>query len=162
MSEENVEEVLDEVDGEEVELDIIEDDDDAIDEVEEVEEDVVDWKERALKAERLIISRKKDVKKPQQKVIKESDATRFERLELRQDGYPAEIVDEIMKLGGIESLKNPIVKKSADILLKRYQARNAGEIKSGSKSATVTKLSLEDMKNMSVEELEKALPKKAE
>lgn len=115
----------------------------------------VNWEERALKAEALIVKHKKA---PKQKVTSSGDTTRLDRIELRQEGYPQEVVDNIMELGGKDALNNPIIKKSVEDMVTQHNAEKASKIQGGSSSASVNKYSQKDLENMSVEELEKVLP----
>jgi FtsZ-interacting cell division protein ZipA len=148
MLEENVQdETVDETEVEETEEDSTED----------TEESDVDWKARALKAEKTIVDNKRSSKK-EPEINNSTESERLDRMELRQDGYPPEVVDKIMELGGKEALKNPIVKRAADDLLAQHNAEKAGDIASGPNSTTKTKYSNEDLKEMSSEEMEKVLP----
>lgn len=128
-------------------------------------DDQVDWKERALKAEALIVKNKQKAK-AEQEPVKEPEhinnqtgsEERIDRLELQQMGYTAEVVDHIMELGGPRQLKNPIVKKAADDMSKQAKTEKASAIEGSAAAAPVTKYSKSDLDNMSVEELEKILP----
>lgn len=156
MSEEIVEN-----EGEEVEfIETEEESDVELDETESEEgteeEGQVDWKTRAEKAEALIVKNK--TKKSKAKVTNSSDSTRMDKLELRQEGYPSDIVDSIMELGGKEALKNPVLKKAVDDMLVQHKANIASKVKSSSGSPSLNKYSKQDLDNMSVEELEKVLP----
>ena len=115
----------------------------------------INWEERARKAEALIVKHKKE---PKQKVTQSGDTARLDRIELRQEGYPPEVVDSIMELGGVDALKNPIIKKSVEDMVTQYKAEQATRIQSGSGSPSVNKYSKQDLENMSVAELEKVLP----
>lgn len=88
-----------------------------------------------------------------------SESDRLDRIELRQDGYPDEVINHIMELGGPKALKNPIVKKTADTLLKEHKAKKASSISSGTRGAPKIKYSADELANMSSEEMEKVLPK---
>lgn len=112
---------------------------------------------RLKKAEGLIVKHKK-APKQEEPIKNESSDTRLDRMELKQDGYPEEIVNSIMELGGKEALKNPILKKTVDDMLVQHNAERASGVSGGSTSSLSTKYSKEDLENMSVEQLEKILP----
>lgn len=88
----------------------------------------------------------------------QSLSQRQDRMELRQEGYPDDVIDHIMEMGGKSALDNPIVKQSADTLRKQHQDQQAADIGDGPQGQTRTKYSKEELKNMSVEEIEKVLP----
>jgi len=121
--------------------------------------------ERLKKAEKAIVKHKKAPAKEAtadskaETINKPIDSTRLDRIELVQDGYPKEIVDNIMELGGTKALKNPIIKKSVDDMVTQYNAEKASNVQGNANSSINTKYSKEDLKNMSVEELDKILPK---
>ncbi len=99
----------------------------------------------------------KDDKGDELNSSKESE--RMDRMELRQDGYAPEVIDEIMKLGGKSALDNPILKKSADELQEAHVAEKAAnDLDGGPNSVGETKLTNDDLKEMSSEEMEKVLP----
>lgn len=112
---------------------------------------------RLKKAERAIMKNKK-APKQEEPIKNESSDTRIDRIELKQDGYPEEIVNSIMELGGKEALKNPILKKTVDDMLIQHNAERASGVSGGVSSSLSTKYSKEDLANMTVEELEKILP----
>lgn len=86
------------------------------------------------------------------------DSSRMDRLELAQEGYPAEVVEHIMSLGGKDALQNPIIKQSADAMAKQHNAVNAADIQSGPQSAVDKKYTQDDLDNMTADELAKVLP----
>jgi len=149
------------VDEEEVTTDEVDDtedvdtEDDDSDEYEELshEEAIA----RLKKADRAIMKNKK-APKQEQTFKNESSDTRIDRIELKQDGYPEEIVNSIMELGGKEALKNPILKKTVDDMLVQHNAERASGVSGGVSSSISTKYSKEDLANMSAEQLEKILP----
>lgn len=81
-----------------------------------------------------------------------------ERLTLKVDGYNDEEVAEIMKLGGLKALDNPLVKKAVQAMREERQAENAQVTDSGATSAFSRKYSQQDLRKMSSAELEKILP----
>lgn len=124
---------------------------------EETTEEDVDWKARAIKAEGLIQKHKTKAKTVKKETP--TDSKTLERMQLQLDGYPIEIVDQIMDLGGKEFLNNDIGKKAVDILVKQATAEKAAKIETTTKSSFEKKYTPEDLRNMSVEEMEKILPK---
>lgn len=120
-----------------------------------------DWKARALKAEALIVKQKKSEKKPKAekpKTFNNPSDERLDRIELRQQGYNEDVIDQIIELGGPEALKNPVVKKAADDLQAQAKAEQGASIDVGSQQAPATKYTKKDLEGMSVEEMEKVLP----
>lgn len=81
-----------------------------------------------------------------------------ERLTLKVDGYNDDEIAEIMKLGGLKSLSNPLVKKAVEAMREERQAENAQVTDGGAKSDFTRKYSPQDLRKMSTEELEKILP----
>lgn len=84
---------------------------------------------------------------------------KIERLELKQEGYSEEVVSQIMDLGGRNSLDNPIVKKAVDTLVQQERVDQASNVDGTIQSSTKTNVSREELKTMSVAEMEKVLPK---
>lgn len=149
MSEENVQPEVEE----EVELE-------ELDET-ETDEESIDWKERALKAEALIVKQKKQHKeepKQEKNFTNTNSDARLDRIELRQLGYTDDVIEHIMELGGPSALKNPVLKRSADDLMAQAKAEQASSVDGGTQQAPVTKYTKDDLENMSVAELEKILP----
>ena len=86
----------------------------------------------------------------------DSDA-RFERLELKTEGYNSSEVDFLMQNGGRKALENKIV--VAGIEAMRKEAKSKEATPSGTaKSAVYQKYTEQDLKRMSVEDLEKIIP----
>lgn len=82
-----------------------------------------------------------------------------ERLTLKVDGYADEEISEIMSLGGLKALKNPIVKKAIDAMREERLAEQAQVTESGATSDISRKYSPEDLRKMSAKELEQILPR---
>ena len=80
------------------------------------------------------------------------------RLTLKVDGYNDAEIDEVMKLGGLDSLKNPLVKKAIDVMREERQTEAAQVTDGGSNSDFSRKYSESDLRKMSADELEKILP----
>lgn len=82
---------------------------------------------------------------------------KYERLDLKTDGYKNEEVDLIMELGGTKVLSNPIVKQAiADL---RSKAKSQQATPSGTaKSPVYQKFTEKDLKRMDLAELEKIVP----
>lgn len=122
-------------------------------------------KKRAENAEKRLKALKEAMEEQPEKEEKSSenlnstnDTARLDRIEMRQMGYADEVINQIQELGGLEALKNPILKASADKLQADHAAANAADIKDGPNATPETKYSKEDLDEMSVEELEKVLP----
>lgn len=82
---------------------------------------------------------------------------KYERLELKTDGYSSEEVDHIMELGGLKSLENPLVKEAIANLRKKAKSEDATP--SGTaKSPIYQKFTEQDLKRMPLEDLEKLIP----
>lgn len=88
--------------------------------------------------------------------------TKYERLELKVEGYPDKVIDDILALGGKKALANPLIKKAVDDLVEQYKADVATSINSSSKSDFDKKYSESDLQGMKIDELEKILPHKEE
>lgn len=100
--------------------------------------------------------------KEQKKDINSSNSAsddRIERLELKQDGYSDEIVNEIMELGGKQALKNNVVKTAVNNLVEQEKSEKAADVDGSSQSSTKTNVSRDELRNMSAKEMEKHLPK---
>lgn len=81
---------------------------------------------------------------------------RFERLELRADGYSKDEIDEIMALGGIKVLNTKIVQSAIKYLRADKKSKDASETVS-SKSPVYKKFTQEDLSKMTAAEMEKIL-----
>jgi hypothetical protein len=81
---------------------------------------------------------------------------RFERLELRADGYSKEEIDEIMALGGTKVLDSKIVQSAIKAMRAESKSKNASEPLS-SKSPVYKKFSQDDFAKMKSSEMEKIL-----
>lgn len=154
---ENTEEVVQE-EEEQAEEEVEETKENSVEETtEEPEEESIDWEARAKKAEALI---QKNKKKPAKKINNNSnDSETLERMQLQLDGYPKDIVDQIMDLGGKGFLANEVGKKVVDEMVKQRKAEVASEISDKSQAGFEQKFTPEDLEDKSVEELEKILPK---
>lgn len=104
------------------------------------------------------VKKEPDADKGGEDVNNSNESERLDRLELRQDGYAPEVIDEIMKIGGKTALDNPIFKQSADALQAQHNAEQASDVTGGPNSTTRTRYSKEDLEGMSSEEMEKVLP----
>lgn len=82
---------------------------------------------------------------------------RLERLELRQDGYTTEEVEEIMSLGGKKALDNAIIKAGIEAARKQRRSLEATPTDT-SRSPVYKKYTQAELQAMSVEELDKILP----
>jgi hypothetical protein len=81
------------------------------------------------------------------------------RLELKVDyGYPDQVIDHIMSIGGKEALSNPITKAVADKMAQDIKSQQATDIPDGPESSVDRRIKVSDLQNMSSEEMEKVLP----
>lgn len=81
---------------------------------------------------------------------------RFERLELRADGYSKDEIDEIMSLGGTKVLDTKLVQSAIKYMRAENKSKNEKEPLS-SKSPVYKKFTQEDLSKMSSAEMEKIL-----
>lgn len=79
---------------------------------------------------------------------------RYERLELKTDGYSSEEVDAIMELGGRVALGNPIVKEGIEQARRKARSKEATPSGTG-KSPMFKGISDKDLKTMPLAEFEK-------
>lgn len=97
-----------------------------------------------------------------QNINKETNSSdldeRFERLELKGDGYTKDEIDYIMKNGGQSALEDPYIKKTIDVMRDERQSDDAVP-DAGAKSAVYKKYTHSDIKGMSEAELEKIIPR---
>jgi hypothetical protein len=82
-----------------------------------------------------------------------------ERLTLKVDGYNDAEIAEIMNLGGVKALSNPLVKRAVEAMREERRAEKAQVDTSGALSDFSRKYSEADLRKMTAEELEKILPK---
>jgi hypothetical protein len=82
-----------------------------------------------------------------------------ERLTLKVDGYNDSEIAEIMSLGGLKALSNPLVKRAVEAMREERRVENAQVNTDGAMSDFSRKYSEADLRKMSAEELEKILPK---
>ena len=87
------------------------------------------------------------------------DGDKYERLELKIEGYSDEIIDQIMEYGGKKFLNTDLGKTAVEQLVKQQKAKEATDIDSSIKSQTGKTLTPDDLANMSSAEMEKHLPK---
>ncbi len=135
----------------------------------DVELDIEELKARAAKADEFkgfadrVAKENKELKKkldpPKSLQTNESSPTdeRFERLELKTEGYKSDEVDFLMQNGGRKALENPIVMAGIEGI--RAKAKSQDATPSGTGKSTVYKKYTEaDLKRMPAEELEKIVP----
>lgn len=125
--------------------------------VEETEETTTDWEAEAKKWKAIADRKAKKAEKASQEPAA-LPGTEVERLTLKVDGYNDEEIAEVMKLGGLKALNNPLVKKAIESMREDRQAENAQVTDGGAKSDFSRKYSPQDLRKMSSEELEKILP----
>lgn len=81
-----------------------------------------------------------------------------ERIELKVEGYKEDEVEFILQNGGRDSLDNPLVKAAINTVRKQQASLNATP--SGTnKSPGYGKYTEKDLRNMSLEEIEKIVPR---
>ena len=120
--------------------------------------------ERAKNAKLYARLQKEKTSKPLEKatIIKETPevSQEIQRLKLKVDYdiKDPEAIDFVMKNGGEEALKNPYIKQTIDNMLTQKRAEQAQVAEETQKSDFERKVSKDQMKAMSVEELEKLLP----
>jgi hypothetical protein len=144
--------------------------------VESPEEDIESLKAEAAKAkefkgfaEKTAIENKElkkklkaleDSKKPERAEDSNADE-RFERLELKTEGYSKEEIDFIMQNGGskvLETKENNLVLDAIEASRKKKKSQDATP--SGTnKSPVYQRYTEQDLKNMSLSELEKIIPR---
>lgn len=78
---------------------------------------------------------------------------RFDRLELKTDGYSSEETDLIMSLGGKSVLQNPVVQKAIEGLRKEAKSKSATPTGTA-KSPIFQKYSAKDLKTIPLNEFE--------
>lgn len=124
----------------------------------------------ALKAENaklksIIIRRNEKKEKNEDKPIinntnpNDDLAKKLERIELRQDGYPEDIIDEIMSQGGKAFIETKLGKLAIEKVMEQHKAEQAVDVSSTIKSPTGKTITPQDLSGMSSAEMEKLLPK---
>ncbi len=115
--------------------------------------------ERVKKAE----AKAKELEKYKPKEILQTNQSssdsdeRFERLELKTEGYSTEEVNFLMRNGGRKALEDSIAMAGIEALRQKAKSQNATP--SGTaKSAVYQKYTERDLKSMSAEELMKIVP----
>lgn len=84
---------------------------------------------------------------------------RLDRMDLRTEGYSAEEVDFLMKMGGKKALEDKRVKAGIEALRQQAKAEAATVDTDTAKSEIEKKFTHDQLKGMSSSELEKILPK---
>lgn len=107
-----------------------------------------------LKRKAIAYDSGKQAAKPKEEVLDKDE--RFERLELRADGYSKDEIDEIMALGGTKVLNSKIVQSAIKTMRAEAKSKNASEPLS-SKSPVYKKFTQEDLSKMTSKEMEKIL-----
>lgn len=107
-----------------------------------------------LKRKAIAYDSNKQTAKPKEEVLDRDE--RFERLELRADGYSKEEIDEIMSLGGTKVLNTNIVQSAIKFMRQDKKSKDAREPLS-SKSPVYKKFTQDDFNKMSSKEMEKIL-----
>ena len=86
-----------------------------------------------------------------------TDDERFERLELKTEGYTSDEINFILKNGGRTSLEDPYVKMAIDKAREDRKVTESVAMNVSSKSAIERKYSQADLANMSADEMEAVL-----
>ena len=104
---------------------------------------------------------KQTVQKPTQRPQKDTSIPddKYVRLELKIDGYTDDAIDFLMKNGGKQGLSNEYVKAAVASIQEQNRAENALTSNESTKSDIERKFSESEIGAMSLEELEKAIPK---
>lgn len=89
--------------------------------------------------------------------VKEVSDDKYERLELKVEGYSDEEIDMIKELGGKKALKNPILKKAIEDYRSEQKLAKATDIKSSGGSSREKVYTDSDLRAMSPDELEKKI-----
>jgi hypothetical protein len=111
-------------------------------------------------ADRVVKENKELKKKSEPLTTKQSSSDsdeRFERLELKTEGYKSEEVDFLMQNGGRKALENPIVMAGIEAARKKQKSLDATPSGTG-KSPVYQKFTEQDLKKMPLEDLEKIVP----
>ena len=83
--------------------------------------------------------------------------SRFEKLELKSEGYNDQESEFILQYGGKKALENPIVKTALEVMREKAQAEKAVVDTTNSGGDIEKKFTTEQLKEMPLEELEKLL-----
>lgn len=102
------------------------------------------WREKAVKVQEPVNQDDKDFK---------------EVIDLRLDGYSREEVDFLQRNGGRKALENPYVKTAIEKMREQARSEKAVVDDTSGKSEFEKKYSDADLQAMSLEELEKLIPK---
>lgn len=86
-----------------------------------------------------------------------TDDERFERLELKTEGYTSDEISFILKNGGRNALEDPYVKMAIDKSREDRRATESVAMNVSSKSAIERKYSQAELANMSSDEMEAVL-----
>lgn len=108
-----------------------------------------------------LYERVKKAEKPTENQLTNSPSNadeRFERLELRTEGYNSEEVDFLMRNGGRQALDDKIVMAGIDSIRKQTKSQSATPSASG-RSPIYQRFTAQDLRNMPLDELEKILPR---
>lgn len=81
---------------------------------------------------------------------------KFKEMELRLDGYNKEEIEQIKEFG-FDKVGHPLVQKAIEAMRQERKSKEA-DVSIPGKSAVYKKYTNEDLKNMSLAELEKILP----
>lgn len=107
-----------------------------------------------LKRKAIAYDSGKQTAKPKEEVLDKDE--RFERLELRADGYSKDEIEEIMSLGGTKVLDSKIVQSAIKAMRAEAKSKDARE-PLNSKSPVFKKFTQDDLNKMSSKEIEKIL-----
>ena len=96
--------------------------------------------------------------KPLGQAVAPSDE-RFERLELKTEGFTDEEIEFIRPYGGKKALDNPYIKTAIDTMREKRKAESAVVDVDTNKSDIEKKFTEDQLRNLPLDELEKLLPK---
>lgn len=96
--------------------------------------------------------------KPLGQAVAPSDE-RFERLELKTEGFTDEEIEFIKPYGGKKALDNPYIKTALETMREKHKAENAVVDVDTNKSDIEKKFTEDQLRNLPLDELEKLLPK---
>lgn len=152
------------LDNEDIDFDT-ENDEQELDEIQDKDAEIAKLRaineRRKAKIESLKGQIVKEVPIVEKKEAPLSDDNKYERLELKIEGYKDNEIDFLMEYGGKKAMANPIIKQAISVMREQDESENAvngeGKTKSGIKGGH----SPDDLKKMSIEQLTKLAKEQA-
>jgi poly-D-alanine transfer protein DltD len=116
-------------------------------------------KEELERKNKQLYSRLKSSDKTLQKTNSDSPdlQSKFERLELKTEGYNNDEIEFLSQYGGKKALENPIVKTALEVMREKAKAENAIVDSSNPGSDIEKKYTQNQLENMSAKELEELI-----